>query len=72
MLWGLILITLAWLVQFFASLKDKKQIQQSFLVLHSLGALLLVVEEFALGLTEKGLLYVAILFLTLLVWFKSK
>ncbi len=72
MLWGLVLLVLAWLIQFFAALKNKKQIQPSFLVLYSLGSLLLVVEEFAAGLTTEGLLYIAVLFLVLLVWFKSK
>jgi len=72
MLWGLVLVVLAWLVQFFAALKNKKHIQPTFLVLYSLGTLLLVVEEFGGGLQLEGLLYVAVLFLVLLVWFKSK
>lgn len=71
-LWGLVLVLLAWLVQFFAALKNKKNIQPSFLILYSLGTLLFVVEEFGGGLTIEGLLYVGALFLTLLVWFKSK
>lgn len=73
MLWGLVLVVLAWLVQFFASMKNQKQIQPTFLVLYSLGTLLFVVEAFSGGdPTIEGLLYVGSLFLVLLVWFKSK
>jgi len=73
MLWGLVLIILAWSVQFFASLKNQKQIQPSFLVLYSLGSLLLVVDAVGdTGLTTNGLLQIGTLFLVLLVWFKSK
>jgi len=73
MLWGLVLVVLAWVVQFFASLKNQKQIQPSFLVLYALGSLLLVVDAFGGGiLTTQGLLHIGVLFLVLLVWFKSK
>lgn len=72
MISGLVFLVFAWLVQFFASLKNQKHIQPSFLVLYALGSLLLVVEEFSGGLSASGLLNIGILFLVLLVWFKSK
>jgi len=72
LVWGMILIVVAWLFQLFSSMRGKRDLQPSFLILYSLGVLLFVVDGFSGGVTSEGLLNVAALFLALLVWFKVK
>lgn len=71
-LWGTILVLLGWLIQFSAAVSGKKQIQSYFLLLYSVGYLMIVIESLEGGFTTGALLNIAILFLALLVWFKSK
>jgi len=69
---GLVAIVIAWVIQFFASLKNQRNLQLGFIMFYAIGTLFLVVDSFSGGLSQIGLLNIGTLFLVLLVWFKSK
>ncbi|MDP2926361.1 MAG: hypothetical protein Q8N99_08340 [Nanoarchaeota archaeon] len=63
---GLLIITLAWLLQLFFSLKERK-IRKRFLVLYSLGTTLLIIDSWSLGLIDAWVLNLVILAIVLLM-----
>lgn len=69
---GLVVIVLAWLLQLQVSLRGGKRIDKQFLMLYSLGALLLTLEGFTGTVSTAGLLNLAALFLAVLVWLKTR
>ena len=48
---GLSIITIAWVLQLIVSLKNKKRLSLRFVILYSLGVLLLTFDGFNAGMT---------------------
>lgn len=67
---GLIMIAVAWLIQFLLMTKKDKSVQNLFLFIYGLGSLVLVYDALMMGQTEAGIMNVAIAGLAAAVLFK--
>lgn len=67
---GLIMITVAWLLQFLLISYKDKTIQNLFLFIYGLGSMVLVYDAAVIGMTESAVLNLAIAALSAAVLFK--
>lgn len=64
---GLIIIVLAWVYQFFVSLKRGRSLSINFIIIYSVGVLLLVIDGFKTGLITLAIINLISLIVALLV-----
>jgi lipid-A-disaccharide synthase-like uncharacterized protein len=68
---GLIMIAIAWLIQFLLMTKKDNSVQNLFLFIYGLGTLVLVYDAFTAGMTEVAMVNVSIAALSAAVLYKQ-
>ncbi len=68
---GLIIIAVAWLIQFLLMNKKDRAMQNLFLFIYGLGTLVLVYDAFTMGMTEAATLHVSIAAIAAAVLYKQ-
>ena len=68
---GLIMIAVAWLIQFLLMSKKDRHMQNLFLFIYGLGTLVLVYDAYTMGNAEQAIVNLAIAAVSAAVFYKS-